>query len=205
MADPTPPPEGAAAQMVAEISAVRKSVGDLTGPSGTQRRRVLEDLAGRGTFSAVGVDEQTWTEADMPLPSTPFGPIVTIHLDRARVVKTVFTVLSNVQLAATSATTDVLGVIQTRLLVDGVPSAWPEMAQNSVSSGGGTGAAAYRQVGAFQTLSLTVVRDLPAGEHTLQGVLVNGHMYSTEGPGSWSGGTLQMSGPSIVVDVLQPA
>lgn len=205
MADPKPPRAGVD-PVVARILEGEKRTRVLESSSGTQRARTMRDVLGRGVYASSSEDFGSWAATDLTWTDLPFGPPVTITISEPRMVRCQFSLLSNLGMTAFTATATIYGVMRTRLMIDGeLNLAGPKYAQNNVGSTAGTGSAAYRNVSQFQTLSLIDVLELPAGEHTIQGMLTEPAMFSNEGPTSWSGGLMQAFNPSLVVDVLQLA
>ena len=205
MADPKPPRSGTDV-IVDRVVAAEKRTRTFATASGTQRARTMQDLLGRGAYAASSEDSGSWAAVDLTWTELEFGPPVTILIAEPRVVRCQYTVLSNIGMIAFNSTADVYGVMRIRLKIDGeLNLAGPRYAQNNVGSSGGVGAAGHRSVSQYQTLSLVDVLTLPAGEHTIQGMLTEPAMFSNEGAGSWSGGAMQAFNPSLVVDVLQLA
>lgn len=207
MADPTPPAEGPAAQMVAEISAVRKDLRDLAGPSGTQRSRVLADLSGRSSsYARDRAYYRFWSKSgsdpDPPaVANEPFGPVLEFVMRERRLVRLTMSVNSSATFTALNETTSGYASLDVTMAIDGVGGIDIDQF-DSVYSQIGTGSPAFRTSRDAKRMRVEQYVEMDPGSHTVQAQILT-LAFAPSPSGSWSG-FADLAAPFISVDVLQP-
>ncbi len=199
MGDPAPPTGGDLAPLLEEIRRLKKRVGDLESPSGTQRGQVLRDLVGRIGYSADGTGTSaSWTAN----AATPFvwGPLLTFELAEPRTVSIQTALRGNAEGTAVAATTNVTTAGRGAIFVDGVMAggARGEVGVSIPSVAGST----FRYDYAISSLICRSLITLPAGVHKVQGGF---EFISAVAFGGGGSAKFTASDPNIFVDVLQTA
>lgn len=206
MADPKPPRTGVDT-VVERILDTEKQTRLLSGASGTQRNRVLADLAGRLSYFARdedaffqvnrndGADSPT-AQFDVPVGDTPLE----FHLRERRLVRLVGTINLSATFTASDVNRSGTAWLVSTLIVDGAFSVYADET-DAVQANVSAGSPATRTDIDKKRARVEVYADLQPGTHTVQVGLLYAQL-TPGGSGLWSG-QLIADTPVLAVDVLQ--
>ncbi len=204
-ADPTSSREGGG-WIVDELRDIRRQLAELRSPSGTQQfnavprlQEQIDDLLGRQSFKANSADVLDWNDA-VDLTSVPFGPSLTIELDRPRVVGVSVYFKAGVSAGGLSSGGTSTVLVSGGVAVNGTNPGGVTYGALSVSAGYGLGVPDRK--GADASPVARWLGELPAGSHTFRGVLDRVFIGFTGTPSSRSG-YLYVMDPALYVDVFQ--
>ena len=206
MADPKPP-RTVADTIVDRILENEKQARLLSGASGTQRNRVLADLAGRvSDFTrdedASGIWDRTDGGSDQTyLTDIPLGPVVEFGLRERRLVRIVTTV--GLSVSFTSYDTDRFGSagIQSTAIVDGAFGVYADET-DSVWVDVQAGPPTIRVAGNEKRARVEQYIDMAPGVHTVQ-VGLSYVQINPSGTGVAWNARITATSPAIAYDVLQ--
>lgn len=199
MADPTPPRDGLN-PVVDEINSLKKRASVLEGPSGTQRARAVRDLVGRVSYSEFS--QNTWNSWISTQPTNaPWGNALVFTLTEDRRVSIEYALGAYARAATYGAGSTSQTSLGAGLSVNGVPLLGNTYLEGFVGayatqpSGVTFAQANYSSA----TLRARAVIDLPAGEHSVRGLLTS-RSVSITGAGD---GFVGAQDSQLFVDVLQ--
>ncbi len=201
-ADPTSSREGGG-WIVDELRDIRRQLAELRSPSATQQfnavprlQEQIDDLLGRQSFKANSTDVLDWSAATS-LTDVPFGPSLTIELERPRVVGVSFYFRAGVAVFAPSSGSTASVQVSGAVTVDGVNPGGVTEGTLSAAASYGLGTPDGNEFDSSPTARW--LGTLPAGEHTFRGSLRT-VLNSRAGAGS---GYLFVMDPALYVDVFQ--
>lgn len=207
MADPKPPRAGA--EVIADrILAAEERTRTFASASGTQRNRVLADLAGRLSYFTRDPDAfQLWERTEGGddqtfLTEIAFGPILEFTLREQRLVRVVTTVGLATSFTSYDANRSGSAGIQSTSIVDGVFGAYADET-DSVWSDVPLGPPVIRIDSSTKRGRVEQYLDLQAGTHTVQ-VGISPVQVNPYGSGAAWNARITADAPAIAVDVLQP-
>lgn len=207
MADPKPPRDGVDS-VVDRILETERQTRLLSGASGTQRNRVLADLAGRLSYFDLDRDAfQVWERTDggdtpTYLTDIAMGPVLEFALRERRLVRIVTMLSLSVSFTSYDANRSGSAGITAAAIVDGVFGIFADETDGAFADVP-LGPPSIRIDGADKRARVEQYLDLQPGEHTVQVGLANVQV-TPSGTGTAWNARITADTPAIAVDVLQP-